>query len=370
MTTNKLAVYLHIPFCAKKCAYCDFTSYSAAEDQQARYVDDLLLEISLYADVLSTHEITTVYFGGGTPSALPLHLLERLFRGLPKAFFSAKEITFEMNPESVHPQKLSLLRSFGVNRISLGVQSLEDKTLKTLGRIHSADAAIEAVEMIRAEGFENLSIDLIYAIASEHPIGSSVREILRIRPEHISVYPLELYPHRPLANILQPASEELSLSEFSYLLKELTKAGYERYEVSNFSLPGFASRHNSAYWERQNYLGLGVSAHSLIGPKRFSNVLSLEEYHDRLTNGEKPIEEESVLSASEQAFETLMLGLRISEGVDLFAYKSMYGEFSPRQKKSLLRLQEQGLLHIRESRLLLTEKGMDLMNVVLVELMD
>lgn len=370
MMKNNLGIYIHLPFCKEKCSYCDFTSFCADEKTQSRYIDDLLKEVSCYRSDTEQRDISTLYFGGGTPSALSPFLLEKLFRGLPKQYFSAEEITFEMNPESVSLEKLSILKEAGVNRISLGIQSFADRTLDLLGRIHSAEEGVAAVHHIRQAGFKNLNVDLMYAIGEDYPVEESVRNLVKLKPDHISTYPLELYDHRPLSKILQPVDDALSAQEFSFIHDELIANGYVRYEVSNFAKPGYASKHNIGYWERTDYLGLGVSAHSLLGSHRHSNCLTLATYHDSLSRRDKPIEERVELTREDQAFEMLMLGLRLTNGVDLSLYRERYGDLSEGQKKSIMKFRDQGLIDRRKDRLALTPEGMNLMNLVLVELME
>ncbi len=370
MMKNDLGIYIHIPFCRKKCDYCDFASFCSDEEVQSRYIYDLVKESGQYRHLTDTAHITTLYFGGGTPSALPPFLLRKLLSTLPENYFQAEEITFEMNPESVTEEKLRILKRFGINRISLGVQSLNDRTLQLLGRVHSSEDVGRAVALIRAAGFDNLNLDLMYGIAEGHGVEESLCGLLELAPEHISTYPLELYDHLPLAKKVKLVDDEVSVDEFSLINEKLSERGYIRYEISNFSLPSYASRHNRAYWRRNDYLGLGVSAHSLLGSVRHSNLLTLEEYHRALSSGEKPVAERTPLRQKDESFETLMLGLRLTEGVDIKAYRERFGEFSEAQKKAIERFASQNLLEMEEDWLRLTPEGMNMMNPILVALMD
>ncbi len=370
MMKNNLGIYIHIPFCNKKCDYCDFVSYCTGDEVKARYVDDLLLEVSRYRDLVEKANITTLYFGGGTPSALPPVLLTRLLEGLPPQFFQAEEITFEMNPESVTEEKLCVLYDAGINRISLGVQSLCDRTLKILGRAHTVNDVYTAVDKIRTAGFHNLNLDLIYAISEEHSVEDSILLLAEMEPEHVSTYPLEIYSHLPLSEKISPVEDEFFLKEFSTIERVLGNKGYYRYEVSNFSKPGFESKHNVAYWKRVDYLGLGVSAHSLLGSRRHSNVDDLLLYHEAVKQGSCPVMKEVMLTKEDEAFEMLMLGLRLTEGVDLLAYHTEYGEFTDAQKRAIERFSQQSFFERSEGRLALTPTGMNMMNMVLVELME
>lgn len=323
-------LYLHLPFCLRKCPYCDFAS--VALDQVGglpfarRYLDALAVELDLRAasEEFFGAAAETLYLGGGTPTILPPEWLADLLTRLRYRFpFAADaEITVEANPGTVDREKLSALLAAGINRISLGVQSFSDPLLKTLGRIHTAADAEAAISAARAAGCDNLNLDLIYGIPRQtlDDWRSTLRNALESRPEHISAYALSLEPGTPLARDIAagrlPApDDDLTADMYSLAAELLPQAGCLHYEISNFALPHRECRHNRRYWANAEYLGLGASAHSYRGGLRWNNVPDPRVYTERLDKGGLPVQRAEALSARERVGEMLILGLRRAEGV-------------------------------------------------------
>mgnify|MGYP001627257047 CR=1 FL=1 len=374
-----ISLYVHVPFCLQKCAYCNFVSYPLEEETARRYRDCLLKEMALCGEVLAPpeRELATVYLGGGTPTCLPAGLLEDILEGLHRYFDwpLGIEATVEANPGTVDAAKLKMLREAGINRLSLGVQSCQDHHLDLLGRLHGFRQAVEAVLLARQVGFSNLNVDLIFALPGQTlpEWRRCLEEILALAPEHISAYSLEVEEGTPLARRIQggglaPCEEETELAMYLEAIAFLKENGYEHYEISNFARPGFRCRHNLAYWEHRPYLGLGLAAHSFLDRRRRANVCSLEEYCARLEAGELPAGEEEELSEEALMGEAMFLGLRLLEGVSLEGFARRFGKnplevFAP-QIASLCR---RGLLEISSGHLRLTSRGLPLANMVFRE---
>lgn len=374
-----LSLYIHVPFCLKKCAYCDFVSYPFEAEAARRYCDCLLKEMALYREKLSPpdRELATVYLGGGTPTCLPVDLLADILESLRRYFYwpCGIEVTVEANPGTVDPVKLKVMREAGVNRLSLGVQSCQERYLKLLGRLHSFREVIDTVVLARRAGFANLNVDLIFALPGQTlpDWRRCLEEVLALAPEHVSTYSLQVEEGTPLAQRIQrgelvPCEEEVELAMYQEAIGFLQENGYEHYEISNFARPGFRCRHNLAYWKHWPYLGLGPAAHSFWGNRRWANVSSLEEYCARLEAGELPIYETEELSPEALMGEAIFLGLRLLEGVNLAEFALRFGkdlaEVFGRQVRELCAM---GLLEINSGHLKLTSKGLPLANVVFRE---
>ena len=319
-------LYLHIPFCPTRCVYCDFYSQSDLSLQSA-FVEALCRELTIYCDRgLWATAPRTIYLGGGTPSSLPLPLLERLMQHIRSLWRLDKsiEITIEANPEDVSPEWARGVAQLGFNRISLGVQSLSDETLRFLQRRHSAAQAELAISYIREAGISNVSIDLIFALPKgyEQHWFESLAHALVLPVTNLSAYGLTYESGTRLdrmreSGAVTPSSEETYVKQYYALVAACRKAGFTHYELSNWALPGFASQHNSAYWDGTPYLGLGPSAHSYMARHRWWNLSDIHLYIERLQQDTLPIADEEWLSLTELSEECIMLGLRTSRGIDL-----------------------------------------------------
>ena len=323
-------IYVHIPFCASFCTYCGFYSEVCPRNSShARYVAALRREIQLRSDFLAGKEpVRTIYFGGGTPSLLSAEEFEAIYDALAATFdlSAVEEFTVEVNPEDIATgtAPVEAYRRCGVNRISMGVQSFDDRHLKWMNRRHDAATATKAFSTLREAGFDNISIDLIFGYAglTDAEWRDSLQHAIMLHPEHISAYQMSIDPESVLAEMVArkeytEPDDETCARQYAMLQEELEEAGYEQYEISNFSLPGRHSRHNSAYWERQPYLGLGPAAHSFDGNARRSwNPSSVKEYCAALEADHNPEAGHENLTDTDIYNEQIMLGLRTARGVD------------------------------------------------------
>ncbi len=366
--TEPCGLYLHFPFCRSKCAYCDFNSVpDRGAAARGVYLGALRAEVRGAAAV----PVDTIFCGGGTPTVYAAEELAVTLAEVASRFtiLEGAEISLEANPGTVDEAALRRLRLGGFNRLSLGVQSFNDRLLAGIGRIHSAKRAREAVAAARAAGFTNLNLDLILGLPGEgEKWRDSVAQAIRLAPEHVSLYPLSVEEGTPLAEWV--ASEAVFLPEEDEVERRWRKAaamleaaGYRRYEISNFARPGFACRHNRRYWERREYLGLGAGAHSFLGSRRFWNVTAWEEYAARMQAGENPQAGEECLTAEEERGEAMILGLRLVEGISRRRFAARYGSY-PEEAFPLAveRLTANGMLHRRGDRLALTARGRRLGN--------
>lgn len=367
-----LSLYLHIPFCASKCAYCDFASFPGREGEWDRYFAALWNEIEGWMPELRGHEAVTVFIGGGTPTLVePGYIeetLERCRAALP--FAEGAEITMEGNPGTLTPEKLKIYRRAGVNRLSLGAQSFDDGLLKSLGRIHTAAQIGEAVAMAREAGFDNINLDLMYALPGQ--TADQWRDTLDAAVsqgvEHLSAYSLIVEEGTPMAarvaagEAVIPDDDAVNAMQRDAVAR-LAQAGYRRYEISNYAKPGHACRHNLVYWNRGDYLGLGCAAHSLFGGSRFHNPESLEGY----LAGKRRLEAQR-LTVTDAMEETVMLATRTTRGLDLSAWARSFGRpFESGREAALSNLEKGGLIEINEGFLRLTLRGMELQNAVVLE---
>ena len=370
---QSIGLYIHVPFCASKCAYCDFYS-RVRQDQRRDYLDALLAEIGSYAP--QQLRADSVFFGGGTPSLLSQEELGRIMAALRQAFVLAEdaEITMEANPETVDAAYLCVVRQLGINRLSFGVQSAVQQELSALGRRHTFPRVVQAAEDARSAGFMNLSLDLMLGIPYQtmDSLRVTLREVLALRPEHLSCYLLKIEEGTPFyrkhAETLC-ASDDDTADFYLEVCRALREAGYRHYEISNFALPGFESRHNLKYWWDEPYIGFGPAAHSCLSGKRFYNPADLAAYIAAGGLCARSETEEPAGSASER----LMLGLRLSEGIDVRKIGTKVPAFSDKEQRAFLerckRFEKAGLLTIKGEQVALTEEGMLVSNLLLSEIL-
>jgi oxygen-independent coproporphyrinogen-3 oxidase len=374
-----LGIYIHIPFCVRKCPYCDFTSFPTEAVFESEYVDALKKEMESRAlEAGLRKEIRTIYIGGGTPSIFPPIIIYKLLSHLLREFKvrGDAEITIEANPGTVNLENLKGYRDVGINRLSLGVQSLNDRLLSTLGRIHNRQQAIDAYEDAREAGFDNIGIDLIHSIPGESLSDwkRELNEVVLLGPEHISAYSLTIeegtrFHSQMQKGVLPIPSEETQLDMFLTTEEILEKAGYEHYEVSNYAIPGFRSRHNQIYWNGGEYIGLGLSAHSYISDQRIrtANSSNLEEYFRLIKEKGNAVIEEEMLTKEKAMGEAVFLGLRMLEGIDLEVFKERFGVgIETAFSDAVSELTQKGLLEMTQAHLRLTKQGLLLLNDVSV----
>lgn len=375
---RNLELYIHIPFCVRKCLYCDFLSAPAGEETRERYMEALVSEITGRGEEYGEWCVTSVFFGGGTPSLLTAKQMKRLLGTVSGSFFLVPdaEITVEVNPGTVDPEKLSGYREAGVNRLSIGLQSADNGELGAIGRIHTWQQFLEAYSQAREAGFANVNVDLMSALPGQtiESYRSTLRKVLALtpQPEHISVYSLILEEgtvlfDRHQAGLVEIPDEDADRQMYQDTKRILASAGYQRYEISNYAKEGFECRHNCGYWQRKDYLGLGLGASSMINNVRFKNVEGMERYlREPLTCRE----EEQRLNIAEQMEEYMFLGLRLTDGVETGGFQEAFGRTLEEIYGAVINKNiRDGLLKYRngKDKLALTEKGMDLANYVMAQ---
>ncbi len=371
-----VGLYVHVPFCLKKCSYCDFVSFTSDRDGINLYLSTLAGEISLYADILGREErqVTTLYIGGGTPTCLETADLANILEAIMMHFnlSSCREISVEANPGTVSLEKLRSLRRLGVNRISIGMQSCSDKHLKNLGRVHNFRETVEAVDTAGEAGFDNIGADLIYGLPGQ--TEGEWRECLKIASDlglrHISAYSLQVEEGTPIAERiaageLNQCDEDVEAEMFSDAIRILTDKGFCHYEISNFALPGKECLHNLIYWRNQPYLGLGPAAHSYLRGARYANASTLEEYSAGIAGGKLAIMDAHTVSKETEMAETVFLGLRLIKGLNLNSFADRFGEKIEEVYGGQIEgLVKDGLLEYAGGFLRLTERGIALGNRV------
>ena len=370
-------IYIHTPFCKRRCIYCDFFSTTQSEKKPA-YVHALCQELDMRKNYLEGEYIETIYLGGGTPSQLSQKELEEIFSTLYNIYKvkDNAEITLEANPDDLTPEYVHMLRTLPINRISMGIQTFQEETLKLLHRRHTARQAIEAFQRCREADFQNISIDLMYGLPGEtlDTWKENLQQAIALRPEHISAYHLIYEEGTALWKLreqhqVEEADEDLSVTLFRTLIEELTHAGYEHYEISNFCLPELHSRHNSSYWTGKKYLGCGPSAHSFNGTSRQWNVASLDKYIHAIQQGKLDYEIEE-LDIYTRYNDFVITTIRTHWGMSLSQLRSIYGEelyqYCLRMAKPHL---AQGVLEMKEDTLKLTKEGIFISDGIMSDLL-
>lgn len=372
---NKTELYVHIPFCVKKCNYCDFVSFACSEEAKEAYFESLYRQINIKAEFTGKKTVDSVFFGGGTPSIVDskylvktLDLLREKYDILPEA-----EITMEMNPASASFAKIKDYRGAGINRVSIGLQSANDNELQILGRPHRFKDFLQTYDEVRKAGIDNINIDIMSATPGQtmESYRNTLKEVRRLSPEHISAYSLIIEENTPFYDVYgngktgpYPVPDEDTEREMYYVTKEvLEAAGYNRYEISNYAKPGYECEHNKGYWTGKDYVGFGIAAASLIDGKRYQMHRGLDEF----IKGDFS-EEEEILSIQDKMAEFMFLGLRMTVGVSAEEFKrrfdksieAIYGD-------KLNKLTNQGLMEYSNGRCFLTERGIDVSNVCMAE---
>ena len=378
-----MELYIHIPFCVRKCTYCDFASFAGKEHWMRSYVDLLLLECDQQLASLHNPDITSIYIGGGTPSILPAELFQCLLQGIHARFHILPdcEWTCEANPGTLTPQWLDVARQNGVNRLSMGVQAKQSSLLSILGRIHEFSDVQQSVSMAKDHGIENISLDLMFGLPGQNldMWVETLHAALELKPRHISCYGLIPEDGTPLKRDLDTGKltlpdENDEREMYDTAIRILHQSGFQQYEISNFALPGYACQHNIGYWRQVYYLGIGVAASSMLPCTgypylRKTNPSTLEEYQSVLSGNLLP--EIQFISKEEAMFETLMLGLRMNDGVNEQAFHTMHGVSLEAYRGPALRQQiQKGLIEMSHGSYRLTRRGMDIQNSILVDLMD
>jgi oxygen-independent coproporphyrinogen III oxidase len=367
-------IYIHIPFCATRCHYCNFATGGYESDLARRYVAALSKEIEDAPSNPAMSSVDTLYFGGGTPTTLSIEQISGLVEGCRKKFDidPGAEITIEANPGSITADYLEKLRALGINRVSFGVQSFDDLELQMIGRTHSAQDARDAVRIARAAGFANVSIDLIAGLPEQkmETWRDNLDQACSLAPDHLSVYLLELYRDAPLLHRiergeLRAIDEELTVEMYFALMDEAERFGFVHYEISNWARPGFESRHNLKYWTGAPYWAFGVSAAGYDGESRWSNTRNIHEYLEKVEGGHSPVASREELDDEGRQSEALFLRLRLKDGVDLQAHRNRFGvNVVDRYRDELDRLRGAGLIELSDENMVISRKGKVLANEV------
>jgi len=372
------ALYIHIPFCNKICTYCDFYKRIAKEELKEKYVTYLIKELELRKDLLEN--IETIYIGGGTPSSLNVSLLNKLFLGLKKYInlSKIKEFTFEVNPLDVNESLVSLLKENKVNRISLGVQSLNKKKLKFLGRDHKKKNVKNAIRLFKENGIDNINCDVIFGASNDKIkiVKKDLKSLIKYGAKHISAYSLQLEEKTILYRLYKqnkfiPITEEYDSEMFKFICDYLKEKGFAHYEVSNFALnDDFKSQHNLVYWNNEHYLGIGTASSYYIGDFRYTNINNLDKYFDGLDNNEIIHLEESELVLGEKMFEEVMLGLRKIEGFSISNFKKKYEKDIYEVYPVINELLTKGDLVLSEDYLRVPEEKIFILNNILINFLN
>jgi len=375
-------IYIHIPFCRSRCSYCDFATGMYESELAARYVHAVVSEIAAWREVEEPSHVDTIYLGGGTPSLLTPAQIEQILTAVRSRFkvVEGAEVTMEMNPgdggssAASKREKLREFRRCGINRASFGAQTFDNRELKQLGRTHSSSDIYSTFNHLREAGFENINFDLIAGLPGQTLAGwrRNLNEALNLRPEHLSLYLLDVHEGTPLAEQIKRGmrpvpDDDLAAEMYRLMIDEVSAAGYEHYEISNFCLPGFESRHNTKYWTGEPYYGFGCSAHSFDSErKRWSNERDAAKYVQLIEKEQSPLVERTGLSGEQARAESIFLGLRLMRGFNLQNYLRRFGnDLRDEYEVELVRLRDAGLIEVDENLIRLTTRGALLSNEVM-----
>ena len=372
---EELGIYIHIPFCKQKCFYCDFCSFANKNEMQGKYVETVINEIKNITHK-EKYTVTTIYLGGGTPSILNPDYIKSILQEIKSSFeiLDDAEITIEINPGTVNEEKLKKYKEYGINRLSIGLQSANDKILKKIGRIHDYKQFEETFFYARKCGFKNINVDLMIGLPTQavEDVKQTLEKIIQKNPEHISVYSLIIEEGTIIEklineNKLQLPDEETERIMYWTVVNELKENGYNQYEISNFSKKTYESKHNTNCWKQKQYIGLGTSAHSYLNKKRYSNTNNIEEYIKNIqeNNISKNITIHEEQTEESTMNEYMLLGLRMIQGINIDEFKQKF-KIDPtiKYKETLEKLQKENLIQITKTSIKLTKQGIDFGNIV------
>lgn len=371
---EKLSLYIHIPFCAKKCLYCDFPSWQGCESYFEDYTDSLLNEIKNGERIYSDYDISTIFIGGGTPTVLSPKLLGKITDAVLERYNveSNAEITSEANPGTVDGYKLKEMKAMGINRLSFGVQAWQNNILKALGRIHDRETFLKNLDEAKNAGFENINCDLMFSLPNQtfKDWMETLENFSKLDIQHISAYSLIVEDGTPFKKMQEEGrlllpDEETDRKMYSAANEILAKNGFERYEISNFTKKGFESRHNITYWETRPYIGFGLGSHSYFQAERYNNTYDLKEYIAANGDAKKLRENKEILTDKEKEEEFMFMGLRMKKGISTDEFSRRFGRdiYSVYGEK-IEELLDEKLIEKKENRIMLTERGTDVSNIV------
>ena len=372
-----LGLYIHIPFCVTKCKYCDFNSFKIDLNEKIKYLNYLGEEMKLYKEEIKNREIDSVFVGGGTPSILNENEINILFEKIKENFNikSNAEITMECNPGTLTLNKLKVMKKSGVNRLSIGLQAVQNHHLKYIGRIHTFEEFEKNYHDAKQMGFDNINIDLMYALPnqSREDWMESLEKVVKLNPTHISAYSLILEENTELFKMYERdefnlLDENTDIEMYEYTINYLKSHGYNQYEISNYAKDNFECKHNVLYWKCEEYVGIGASASGYFNGIRYNNICELDNYEKMILEGEKPIEWEEKLSIKDEIEESIFLGVRMNEGIQISDFKEKYNfDFEKEYKNEIEKLSKMELIEIDNNRMKLTQKGREISNSVFVE---
>ncbi|MDB0438184.1 radical SAM family heme chaperone HemW [Clostridioides difficile] len=390
-----LGLYIHIPFCVKKCKYCDFNSYKMDLDSKKRYIEDLKIEMELYSNKLNRDDkyknkedfnldkndiITSIFIGGGTPSILTSEEIRDIFVNIKEKFNIDKnaEITIECNPGTLTLEKLETMKEVGINRLSIGLQAVQEKHLNFIGRIHSYKEFEKNYMDALSVGFKNINIDLMYSLPNQTLCDwkETLEKITDLNPTHISAYSLILEEGTELYNMYENnqfdlIDENIDIEMYEYTINYLKSKGYNQYEISNYSQEGYNCKHNILYWECEHYIGLGAGASGYINNNRYNNLDSLEDYHLSLTKRKKPIQDSENLSIKDMIEEKIFMGLRMNKGIKFKDFEKKFEiDFREKYNKQIEVLLARKLINQSFEGIQLTQKGREISNSIFIEFME
>ncbi|MDM9957836.1 radical SAM family heme chaperone HemW [Clostridioides difficile] len=390
-----LGLYVHIPFCVKKCKYCDFNSYKMDIDSKKRYIEDLKIEMELYSNKLykdnkyknkeccslnKNDKITSIFVGGGTPSILTSDEIREVFISIKEMFDIDEnaEITIECNPGTLTLEKLKTMKEIGINRLSIGLQAVQEKHLNFIGRIHTYEEFEKNYKDALSVGFKNINVDLMYSLPNQTLCDwkETLEKVVHLNPTHISAYSLILEEGTELYNMYESnkfelIDENVDIEMYEYTINYLKSKGYNQYEISNYSKEGYSCEHNILYWECEHYIGIGAGASGYINENRYNNVESLEDYHLSLVKREKPIQENEILSEKDMIEEKIFMGLRMNKGIKFEDFKKKFGiDFREKYNKQIEMLLARKLINQSFEGIQLTQKGREISNSVFIEFME
>ena len=376
-----LGLYIHVPFCAQKCNYCDFNSYKIEEKNQKKdYLISIKKEMELYKEEFKNKEFTSVFLGGGTPSILTPDELINLMDNIYSNFNIKKdaEITMECNPGTLNKEKLETIKSLGINRLSMGLQVTQNHHLKYIGRIHTYEQFEKNYKDALEVGIDNINVDLMYSLPNQSfdEWKETLDKIISLNPKHISAYSLILEEGTKFYDMYMDKEfelndEEVDINIYNYTIDTLSKNGYHQYEISNYAKEGYECKHNIVYWKCDNYLGLGPGASGYINNYRYSNICDITEYNKYLDDNKKPLEEKNILSKKDEIEEFIFMGLRMNEGINLEEfYKRFNVNFKHKYNNIIDKLKNLKLIIEQNNNITLTQRGREISNTVFVEFID
>ena len=371
---REIGLYIHIPFCKRKCYYCDFNSYAGYDYLFDDYIRSLLMEIE--SNSTKDYNVVSVYIGGGTPNLLPPSYIEKILKSVFKNYkiLDGCEITIEMNPGLITEEKLKIYKDNGINRVSIGLQAFQNRLLKYIGRIHTVEEFFGNYELVK-KFFDNINIDLMYALPTQtfKEWQETLKEVVKLQPTHVSTYSLILEPNTSFYRLYEKGQlpivdEEEELKMYHWGIEFLKEKGYHHYEISNFALPTFECRHNILYWECKNYLGFGAGAHSYMADVRYSNIENIKDYIKSILERKSAVKEKIKLTKQDRMAEFMFLGMRMTKGVCDKDFKKRFGiSLFEIYKKVIQKYLKEGLIEIDNECVKLTERGIDVSNVIFEE---